>query len=685
MAAFTVPAIFKAVDKMTAPVRKMQKSIRGFGRSAANSMKRASISVTTFNRRITTMHSNVRKKVKGILGSLGSLGAGIGIMLIASQVAMANIELDKSLASLSAITGATGVQFDTFRKKIDEVSKAQKLFAGDTAKAFEIVGSAQPILLKNADALAMVTTASITLSKAGLMPVEDAAGSLTGTMNQFNLGADQAQRVINVLAAGAKEGSANIKLLSESFDKVGGVAKSANMTLEQTGAAIELMSKFNLKGSEAGISLKSTILRLKSAQLGFKSGQFNLNDALHEYNKIANAVKDPIKKAAYEEKVFGKVHILTGKILTENISELNRLTDVMSNTDEATKQAAINSNTFAVRLKEIQNAFKNSITATDKQGVEMQSLKNIMVIVADNMDKIIATVIKIVAVFAIYKAATLALKGIQLGLNVVIGAYNILLGISQARSASLAVGVGGSTAAMHAQKIATYALIAAQWLYNGALKAMKMAQLLYTGSLVPAIAATWAFTTALLANPITWIVIGIMALIAGIVLLIVNWKDVVAWMKKVWEQFKNTKFIQKIITDFKNFVAVIKNVVAKLKEIGNIIKTFIIDKFKAVSEFISKIVDRVAKFFGRNDTLKAEESLIIQAERQGGLQDVLGRNASADLAGNVINNREVITRDNNSPITTQNNSKVDLFINNRASGTEAFAEGTGVEVHNTGY
>lgn len=49
--------------------------------------------------------------------------------------------------------------------------------------------------------------------------------------------------------------------------------------------------------------------------------------------------------------------------------------------------------------------------------------------------------------------------------------------------------------------------------------------------------ATWAMNTALLANPITWIVIGIVALIAALVLLIMNWDAVVAWVSEVWGGF----------------------------------------------------------------------------------------------------------------------------------------------------
>lgn len=49
--------------------------------------------------------------------------------------------------------------------------------------------------------------------------------------------------------------------------------------------------------------------------------------------------------------------------------------------------------------------------------------------------------------------------------------------------------------------------------------------------------ATWAMNTALLANPITWIIIGIMALIAALILLFANWDTVAKWISDVWSGF----------------------------------------------------------------------------------------------------------------------------------------------------
>ena len=53
----------------------------------------------------------------------------------------------------------------------------------------------------------------------------------------------------------------------------------------------------------------------------------------------------------------------------------------------------------------------------------------------------------------------------------------------------------------------------------GGFKMLKAGFLLAKGALSPLIASVWSFTAALLANPVTWIVIGIVALIAALVLL----------------------------------------------------------------------------------------------------------------------------------------------------------------------
>ncbi len=76
------------------------------------------------------------------------------------------------------------------------------------------------------------------------------------------------------------------------------------------------------------------------------------------------------------------------------------------------------------------------------------------------------------------------------------------------------------------------------------------------------IASVWSFTAALLANPVTWIIIGIIALIATIILLWKNWDAVSAWISTAWNGF-----LTKITTGFTNVKLVFKNAIQWIKDL----------------------------------------------------------------------------------------------------------------------
>ena len=95
-----------------------------------------------------------------------------------------------------------------------------------------------------------------------------------------------------------------------------------------------------------------------------------------------------------------------------------------------------------------------------------------------------------------------------------------------------------------AWKMAQYGVSFAMIATTNASKIGWVANMIYTGAIFTstgalwgAVTAAWAWTAALLANPITWIVIGIAALIAAIVLLAMNWDAVTAWITTVWNGF----------------------------------------------------------------------------------------------------------------------------------------------------
>ena len=110
-------------------------------------------------------------------------------------------------------------------------------------------------------------------------------------------------------------------------------------------------------------------------------------------------------------------------------------------------------------------------------------------------------------------------------------------------------------------------------------KLLKAGFLLAKGALAPLISSVWSFTAALLANPVTWIVIGIVALIAALVLL---------YNKCEW--FRNG--VNAILNFFKEKLGAALEVVQNIfGAIGNVVGS-VMDAAKAtVSEKLGNMKD----------------------------------------------------------------------------------------------
>jgi len=119
------------------------------------------------------------------------------------------------------------------------------------------------------------------------------------------------------------------------------------------------------------------------------------------------------------------------------------------------------------------------------------------------------------------------------------------------------------------------------------------------GALLPAIrsamAAVWAFKSALLANPLTWIVGAIVAVAAAAWLLVANWDQVTAWLTQAWQgitQAFEDGFVNGILHLLANFspVGLVAQGINALIEY-----LFGIDLFAIGSEFIGGLADGITQ------------------------------------------------------------------------------------------
>ena len=298
------------------------------------------------------------------------LAAGGGVIAILRKQVMTADEkfknFESSISNLSALTSLEGEELAFLTKKAKELSGAMleggiiiTKSAQDIVDGFTKMGSARPELLKDKEALAQVTEQALILSEAAKIEMEPAIAALAAVMNQFDLDATQSARIINTLAAGSLEGSAEVADLTESLKNAGTVASESNMSLEQTVAALEVLGEKQLKGAEAGTKLRGSLLKMQQAGVGYASGQFVLSDAIDEVNAKLARQSTELEKDALKQEIFGTENITAGTILLENVDKYDKLTKAVTGTNTAMEQAAKNTDNEAARRAQAQAQINN--------------------------------------------------------------------------------------------------------------------------------------------------------------------------------------------------------------------------------------------------------------------------------------------------------------------------------------
>jgi len=301
------------------------------------------------------------------MGQLKNLGGGVGKAAgaLAGPVAVVGVlgkayweaakayaPFESSLSNLQAITGVSSKELENFKTKIKETGiETSKAFT-EVTDAYTKVGSAMPELLKDADALDAVTRAAITLSKASRMDLDSAINSLTGIMNQFGASASQADRYINVLAAGAKEGSAGIEYLSQALDKCGTSLATTNLGIEQGTALLEVLAKKIPDASTAGTNLRNILIKMSQAQDKYNPKVVGMTQALQN-------LQPKIKDTAFMVKMFGAENVNAAITLAQAVDTYDDLTKKVTGTNEAFNQAGVQTDNFESAVKRLNTSWDN--------------------------------------------------------------------------------------------------------------------------------------------------------------------------------------------------------------------------------------------------------------------------------------------------------------------------------------
>jgi TP901 family phage tail tape measure protein len=333
---------------------------------------------------------NVKDKIGGLSDSFkgafaGGALAGIGANLAQGLVdgftsaVEAGTKFETALQSVAAVTGVSGAGLNDLGERAKDLAAKFGGSATTQLEAFQTVLSKfGPDLAKTPEALGTVSENVNILAKAAGLDAKQAVDALSNSMLQFGVDAsdpaklaEESGRFINVLAASAKVGAAEIPQVGEAILQAGVAASSVGVSFEETNAAIQGLAIGGKVGSEAGIALRNVMTKLisggseqteilKSVGLSYDDLGTKLTTSAEQGGGLASTlellqgglskIEDPAKRAAAMSKLFGAENASAAGILLKQVNNIKAFTIGVTGTTEATDQAAINMNTLSERM-----------------------------------------------------------------------------------------------------------------------------------------------------------------------------------------------------------------------------------------------------------------------------------------------------------------------------------------------
>lgn len=299
-----------------------------------------------------------------------AITATAGVMIAAGKAAS---DFEVHLDSLQALTGVTDDQMKAMSDTTLDMSKKFGIGAGDIADAMGLIGSQAPELLKNTDALASVTDAAMTLSKAGSISAEAAGKAITTVTNQMDVSASEAMNIANTLSAAEQQGSASVEYLNTAIEKSGTQAKAAGMDYAQLIAVIESVAPKFSSADVAGSQLNSTLLKLSMGADEFNPAVVGMKTAL---DNLANAQLSNEQLS----KMVGESNIVMVKSMVEARDSFASFDESLRGTNAAVDAWQMKTDNMAGKIDKLKTVWDAFLITLGQSGLIQGIADNIMMV-----------------------------------------------------------------------------------------------------------------------------------------------------------------------------------------------------------------------------------------------------------------------------------------------------------------
>lgn len=523
--AFDYSVRFEAIDKISNVVDKINTKVDVLKNKVKDAVNIKVIHQQAMDR-LNQVHNKMKqlsKKPIDISLSFASLASNVALLGMPIKKA---IEIESAFAGITKVVDGTNEQMSKLKTDLIDMTSVLPKTAVELMQIAEAGGKLGVPVDKIKEYVDVVAKASTAFE----MPAEvagEAFGKIGAMLGYEITQLRQYGDIVNALADSTSADAKNIIDITKRTAGVMGTLKFNVGTIAGLSAFADQMSV----SSEVGATALNDILNgIRGTEQGLKilqqKGGYGLIEIANKFKKL-----EGVARTKAIEDLFGRGE---GSRMFEKL--INQ-TDVL----KASLDSALSEKTLGSMQREFENV---SNTTANKIRLMSNGVERLAIKIGDallpNINELIVYIAPIIDKISIWAGEN----------------KDLIITMSKI----LAVGI---------------ALTAGFLMIQASLAPILIAIRVYTAIVAIATGIVNLFNVALWANPITWVVVGIIALIAVVGLLIYYWKDLTTWVNTLWGQFLE-------------FISPIMNVGSAVEEMQNKFISFV-SSFNIIDNAISGI------------------------------------------------------------------------------------------------
>lgn len=487
---FSVEAVFKAVDRITAPVTRMQNRVGKFARTSRRAFDKLNRSVDRFSAGIKKGFARASVAVVGfgfamldVIGIGASFGRAIG-----AAAAKFPEDIQRGTAAFRALEDAAR-----------DVGRTTEFSATQAANGLNFLAKAGFSAEFSTKALAKI----VDFATASELDFATAADIASDSLGAFGLNSDNLDdkmrglvRVMDVMSSAANSTNLSVSELFESVKDGAAISTTAGVSIETFAATMGFLANSGIKASKAGTAAKNITLALAGVgnqaakvfeRLGIKlaSNTGELRDQFDILDDLRAKLGQFGQKQKVEiiEAIFGKIPIASASLLLTKAGKSVRVlrAELEKAGGSSKRTAAFIRNDVKGSLDSLQSAIESvkisifslnegplkgaidQMTAWIGANEDLIATKvgGFLLNLITNFEKIVSVGKQIAGVMLAFIALSAALKvaaGVMLAFNLVTGAMGLAVGLANGAVLIYAATIAGLPAALALARVAMLAL-----------------------------------------------------------------------------------------------------------------------------------------------------------------------------------------------------------------------------------